>query len=253
MDIKKLIAFSTIRHVSLIIFLLSQKLFKVVYFHLNIHAIFKSLIFMAFGFLILSSFHTQDKRLISYSHLNPEILVIYYFSCFCLAGLPFLTGFFSKDFIIEKIIEFNKNLLDIVLLILFLGVSLYYSIKLLNLNKIIFSQIICEKQFISRFSLLIIIIINFLLVNLYIRLIFSISLEVSSFKFTIYFFIFVFLLVRLLSNLNLKLINYTSFLTIQDLKLLKVYDLDLYIYFSIFKRIEIFVSSINLKLFIIRN
>jgi len=55
-DMKKLIAYSTMRHVSLIMYLLRVKLYKIVYFHLNIHAIFKSLMFMCFGFVILSSF-----------------------------------------------------------------------------------------------------------------------------------------------------------------------------------------------------
>ncbi|EPS65659.1 hypothetical protein M569_09112, partial [Genlisea aurea] len=99
-DIKKLIAYSTMSHVSLIIYLLRFKLFKVVYFHLNIHAMFKSLIFMCFGFVILFSFHSQDKRLVSLNNLNPVIKIIYYFSCICLVGLPFLRGFFSKDLII---------------------------------------------------------------------------------------------------------------------------------------------------------
>ena len=51
-DIKKLIAYSTINHVSLIIYILRFKLFKITYFHLNIHAMFKSLIFICFGFLL---------------------------------------------------------------------------------------------------------------------------------------------------------------------------------------------------------
>lgn len=54
-DIKKLIAYSTLRHVSLIILMLSLKLFKVVYFHLRVHAMFKSTMFMCFGFVILVS------------------------------------------------------------------------------------------------------------------------------------------------------------------------------------------------------
>ena len=61
--------------------------------------------FICFGFVILSSFHGQDKRFVSFINLNPIIKIIYYFSCLCLAGLPFLSGFFSKDFIIEKFIE----------------------------------------------------------------------------------------------------------------------------------------------------
>jgi len=93
-DIKKLIAYSTMGHVALIIYLLRFKLFKVVFFHLNIHAIFKSLIFMCFGFVILISYHGQDKRLISFIHLNPFLKIIYYFACLCLGGLPFLRAFF---------------------------------------------------------------------------------------------------------------------------------------------------------------
>jgi len=110
-DMKKLIAYSTISHVSLIIYLLRFKLYKIVYFHLNVHAMFKSLIFICFGFVMLSSFHSQDKRLVSLVNINPLIKIVYYFSCLCLAGLPFLSGFFSKDFIIEKFIEFSYEIL----------------------------------------------------------------------------------------------------------------------------------------------
>ncbi|CAF3926171.1 unnamed protein product [Rotaria sordida] len=89
-DIKKLIAYSTLSHVSLILLILSLKLYKVVYFHLNIHAIFKSTIFMCFGFVILISFHGQDKRLARLVNLNPLLKIVYYYSALCLIGLPFL-------------------------------------------------------------------------------------------------------------------------------------------------------------------
>ncbi|CAF3791526.1 unnamed protein product [Rotaria sp. Silwood1] len=119
-DIKKLIAYSTLSHVALIILILRLKLFKVVYFHLNIHAIFKSTIFMCFGFVILISYHGQDKRLVSLTNLNPLLKTVYYFSGLCLIGLPFLSGFFSKDFIIEKFIEVNQDFFLVVLLLIFL-------------------------------------------------------------------------------------------------------------------------------------
>jgi len=93
-DIKKLIAYSTINHVSLIIYLLRFQLYKIVYFHLNVHAIFKSLIFICFGYVILVSFHAQDKRLVRLINLNPVIKLIYYYSCLCIIGLPFLRAFF---------------------------------------------------------------------------------------------------------------------------------------------------------------
>ena len=104
-DVKKLIAYSTIRHVSLIMFILRFGLVKVVYFHLNIHALFKSTVFMCFGFVILYSYHGQDQRIVVVGIVNPFLFVIYEFSVIILIGLPFLRGFFSKDLIIEKVID----------------------------------------------------------------------------------------------------------------------------------------------------
>ena len=106
-DIKKLIAYSTLRHVGLILYIIRFKLYLVVFFHLNIHAIFKSIIFISFGIVIIGSFHSQDKRLVRLSGLNPLIIVCYCFSCLCLGGLPFLRAFFSKDLILEKLIEWS--------------------------------------------------------------------------------------------------------------------------------------------------
>lgn len=130
-DMKKLIAYSTMRHVAFIILIIRFQLYKVVYFHLNIHAIFKSLIFMCFGFVILSSYHGQDERLIRIKNVNPLITIIYNYSCLCLIGLPFLRAFFSKDFIIEKFLEVNIELSLFFFLIIFLGVRVYYRLKLL--------------------------------------------------------------------------------------------------------------------------
>ena len=252
-DIKKLIAFSTMRHVSLMIFLLSQELYKIVYFHLRIHAMFKSLIFIAFGFLILSSFHCQDKRLVRYIFLNPQIQIFYYFSCLCLLGLPFLTGFFSKDFIIEKLIEFNLYFLDIFLLLLFLAVRIYYRVKLLKLHHPQYSQMLVEVQWIGRFSLLIMVGFNIFLLNIYIRLVFRTSLEYSSFKFFIYLLILIFFLLSVLTNLNFKLSNYSKILNMSDLKTINWYSLDLYVYFSLFDLVQKTNSLTSIKLIFLSN
>jgi len=207
-DIKKLIAYSTISHVSLIIYMLSFKLFKVVYFHLNIHAMFKSLIFMCFGFVILASFHSQDKRLVSLLYINPIIKLIYYFSCICLAGLPFLRGFFSKDFIIEKFMELNGELIYVCLLLLFLRIRIYYRIKLIRLRENMFSYIILDKSFVGIFRVILMILIIVSIINIYINLVFSLSLEVLSFKITIYFLVIIFLFISIYTNLNFKLFSY---------------------------------------------
>jgi len=191
-DMKKLIAYSTMRHVSLIMYLLRVKLYKIVYFHLNIHAIFKSLIFMCFGFVILSSFHAQDKRLVTLLNLNPLIKILYYFSCLCLAGLPFLSGFFSKDLIIEKFMESRLEISFIIILLLFLRIRIYYRVKLIKLTNILFSYRMIEKRFLGIFRVIVITGVIISIINVYISLVFSVSLEFFSFKVSVYLLIVVF-------------------------------------------------------------
>jgi len=208
LDIKKLIAYSTLSHVSLIIFMLSIKLFKVVYFHLNIHAIFKSTIFMCFGFVILVSYHRQDKRLVTLNNLNPLLKSLYYFSSLCLIGLPFLRGFFSKDFIIEKIIEFNKEFFLIFLLLVFLRVRVYYGMKLIRLTNVFYSYTMVEKNYLGMFGVILMIVVMTRVINLYVRLILRLRLEILSGKIIIYFFILIFLLLRVLMSINFKFNTY---------------------------------------------
>ena len=203
-DMKKLIAYSTLRHVSLILLILSLKLFKVVYFHLNIHAMFKSTIFICFGFVILISFHGQDKRLVRLVNLNPLLKIIYYYSALCLIGLPFLSGFFSKDFIIEKFIEVRRDLFLVVLLLIFLRVRVYYGLKLLRLVNIFYSYRLVEKNYLGIISVIIIRFIIIFVINVYVSLMLRLTLEIISFKIIIYFFILVFVVLRLIANLTFK-------------------------------------------------
>lgn len=207
-DIKKLIAYSTIRHVSLMMYIYSFKLFKVVYFHLNIHAMFKSLIFICFGFVILVSFHRQDKRLVSLVNLNPIIKIVFYFSCLCLAGLPFLSAFFSKDLIIEKLIELNTEILYVLILLVFLGVRVFYSLKLIRVYNTIYSLRLLEKNYLGITRVLIIIVVRVIIVNVYLSVVFRLSLEIISRKFIIYLLVLVFFVLRFVTKLNYKAMSY---------------------------------------------
>jgi NADH-ubiquinone oxidoreductase chain 5 len=252
-DIKKLIAYSTISHVSLIMYLLRFKLYKVVYFHLNIHAIFKSLIFICFGFLILSSYHRQDKRLVSLVNINPIIKIRYYFSCLCLAGLPFLSGFFSKDFIIEKFIELNGEIFFVILLLLFFSISIYYSIKLINLNKYLFIYRSIEKSYLGMFRVTIIGGVIILLVNVYISLVFSLRLELLSFKIRIYFLIVIFFFLRVFTNLNMKFFNYDKIKNFSEVWSFNYYRVDKFIFYRLFSILQLIRVISNVKLFVLIN
>lgn len=252
-DIKKLIAYSTISHVSLIIYLLSFELFKITYFHLNIHAIFKSLIFICFGFLILSSYHAQDKRLVTLINLNPLVKIIYYFSCLCLAGLPFLRGFFSKDLIVEKFMQFSLEIRFIVLLILFLRIRIYYRIKLIKLISVQFSLIIIEKNYIGILRICIITLFITLIINLFISLTFRIRLEVFNFKISIYLLILIFGVRSLISNINWKINLYDKEKNFKELWVIDFYLLDKFIYWNFIVCLEYIFILNNIKLILLIN
>lgn len=252
-DIKKLIAYSTISHVGLILIIIRLGLYKVTFFHLNIHAIFKSLIFMCFGFTILNSYHAQDKRLVSYFSLSPVVKIIYYFACFCMIGLPFLRGFFSKDFIIEKSIEFSVEMRNVLLLLLFLRVRIYYRFKLLRLFKIFYVIIFNETQILGILGLIIIIFIRVLIINVYISLIFRVSLEILNFKIVIYLFMLSFFLLAVVTNLNFKWNSYHKLLNMKEAWFLNWYALDQFMFWTIINVVKYIVVLNNLKFILLIN
>lgn len=252
-DIKKLIAYSTIRHVGLMLFLISLQLYKIVFFHLNIHAIFKSLIFMCFGYVILVSFHAQDKRLVTLFRLNPVVKMIYYFSSLCLGGLPYLRAFFSKDLIIEKFLDRNSSLRLILLLLGFLGVRSYYSLKLIILTSVLFSYVLLEKHFLGCWRVVRILVVRVLFINLYLNLVFRVTFETLSVKMIIYLFRRVFFIIRLLTNLNYKFSIYDKLLNMVEVWKFEVIILEYYVYFHLLLLLKSVTAMIEIKFFLIIN
>ena len=252
-DIKKLIAYSTINHVALILFILRMQLYKIVYFHLNIHAMFKSLIFISFGFVMLASFHGQDKRLIRLAYLNPVLKVIYYFASLCLAGLPFLRGFFSKDFILEKIILWNTEIFWVFLLVLFLRLRIYYSLKLILLNYSRITLRIIEKNFLGGWRILAMRLIIVIIINIFLSLMLRLSLEVLSIKLFVYLGVFFFFFLSLITNFNYKYIVYEKSKNFLEIWSIPTNLLEKFIYWNIINLVELSVSISWYKIILIIN
>ncbi len=101
-DIKRIIAFSTCSQLGYMFLACGLSAYNLAMFHLFIHAFFKALLFLCAGSIIHSIGDEQDIRkmggLFNYLPITYTGLCIGFFS---LAGLPFTSGFFSKDTIIE--------------------------------------------------------------------------------------------------------------------------------------------------------
>jgi len=101
-DIKKIIALSTLSQLGLIIFTIGAGITLVRFFHLISHAFFKALLFMTVGAIIHNCSDYQDLRITRVLPTPlPLTLAFSLGANFRLCGLPFLRGFYSKDLAIE--------------------------------------------------------------------------------------------------------------------------------------------------------
>ena len=101
-DIKKIIAYSTCSQLGYMFFAAGVGAYNVAMFHLFTHAFFKALLFLGSGSVIHSFKDEQDINQMGavYKKL-PYTWVLMLIGTLALTGFPFLSGFYSKDAIIE--------------------------------------------------------------------------------------------------------------------------------------------------------
>jgi NADH-quinone oxidoreductase subunit L len=103
-DIKRVIAYSTLSQLGYMTVALGASAYSVAIFHLMTHAFFKALLFLAAGSVIIAMHHNQDIRymggLRKYMKLTWVTSLV---GSLALIGTPGLSGFYSKDSIIEAV------------------------------------------------------------------------------------------------------------------------------------------------------
>nr|YP_010264226.1 NADH dehydrogenase subunit 5 [Ophrygonius sp.]UIN24738.1 NADH dehydrogenase subunit 5 [Ophrygonius sp.] len=131
-DLKKIIALSTLSQLGMMMFILSLGSVDLAFFHLLIHAVFKALLFMCAGLLIHLNNGIQDIRVIGGSLIHLPLLKSYILlSILSLCGMPFFSGFYSKDLIAE-ILSVSEVSISIYMMFYFtIGLTVSYSIRLM--------------------------------------------------------------------------------------------------------------------------
>jgi NADH-ubiquinone oxidoreductase chain 5 len=130
-DLKKVIALSTLRQLGVIIIRLSLGMPHLALYHLYTHAMFKALLFLCAGIIIHNSLNTQDIRKIGEIFLQaPLRTTCLNIANFALCGMPFLSGFYSKDLILESRLVSATNIFILVLLFLATGLTISYRLRL---------------------------------------------------------------------------------------------------------------------------
>lgn len=103
-DIKRVVAYSTLSQLGYMTVALGASAYSAAVFHLMTHAFFKALLFLAAGSVIIAMHHEQDIR--KMGGLKKYLPITYWTSLIgslALIGMPFFSGFFSKDAIIEAV------------------------------------------------------------------------------------------------------------------------------------------------------
>jgi len=129
-DLKKIVALSTLSQLGVIIFSLGINMPHLAYFHIITHALFKALLFVCVGRFINYHNHAQDLRWIgNLTYQIPTVISCIIVANIALSGFPFLAGFYSKDIIIEFIISSQFNSVILIITLLSLGLTSFYSIR----------------------------------------------------------------------------------------------------------------------------
>ena len=100
-DIKRVVAYSTLSQLGYMTVALGTSAYAVGIFHLMTHAFFKALLFLAAGSVIIAMHHEQDIRYMGGLWKKmPVTWITALIGSLALIGVPFFSGFYSKDSII---------------------------------------------------------------------------------------------------------------------------------------------------------
>ncbi|MGD9535758.1 MAG: NADH-quinone oxidoreductase subunit L [Alphaproteobacteria bacterium] len=136
-DIKRVIAYSTCSQLGYMFFACGVSAYQAGIFHLTTHAFFKALLFLGAGSVIHAMSDEQDmRRMGGIWKLIPLTYGLMWIGNLALAGVPFFSGFFSKDAILESAFAAHTGLGDYAfwLGILAAVLTAFYSWRLLILT-----------------------------------------------------------------------------------------------------------------------
>lgn len=133
-DIKKVLAYSTISQLGFMFSALGVGAFTAGVFHVMTHAFFKGLLFLGAGAVIHSLHEEQNiKRMGGLQKYMPKTYLTFFVATLAISGIPFFSGFFSKDEILWKVYSNGSSILWLMLVVSAFFTS-FYMFRLLHLT-----------------------------------------------------------------------------------------------------------------------
>lgn len=136
-DLKKIIAYSTLSQLGVMVLRLGLGNRLLALFHLLSHALFKALMFICAGTLIHYHGHRQDIRLIGgLSEVFPVTQLGLTVSRLALCGFPFISGFYSKDPIYEVVSTGEFGYFSVFFMVLGLFLTSCYTLRSIGFSQV---------------------------------------------------------------------------------------------------------------------